>query len=150
AQASERQHKKLAGFDEAAMAVLTQYDWPGNVRELQNEIERAVALARQGDVIAPRHLSASLIAAICPEPDSDRDSEIASISDSASAVQAKWNAERAGLPTDSSLREARAAFEARYIADVLERCSGNVSRAAKLMRMSRVQLQRKVKDYGLR
>ena len=31
-----------------------RFDWPGNVRELENEIERAVALARDGDAIGPR------------------------------------------------------------------------------------------------
>ena len=51
---------------------------------------------------------------------------------------------------EGSLREARAAFEARYITGILQRCDGNISRAAKLMGVSRVQLQRKVKDYGLR
>jgi DNA-binding NtrC family response regulator len=53
-------------------------------------------------------------------------------------------------PDAESLREARAAFEARYIGEILRRCDGNVSRAAKKMGVSRVQLQRKVKDYGLR
>jgi transcriptional regulator with GAF, ATPase, and Fis domain len=47
-------------------------------------------------------------------------------------------------------RDARAAFEARYIEDMLVRCDHNVSRAAKVMGMSRVQLQRKIKEYALR
>jgi Nif-specific regulatory protein len=150
ANASDRQRKMISGFDEAAMALLTRYDWPGNVRELQNEVERAVALARQGEVITPRHLSPSLARTVCPRPDSDRDNTPASISDSVPALHSKSSDDRTGSSSDSSLREARAAFEARYIAEVLERCSGNVSRAARIMRMSRVQLQRKVKDYGLR
>jgi transcriptional regulator with GAF, ATPase, and Fis domain len=150
AKASDRQRKTIAGFDEAAMALLNNYEWPGNVRELQNELERAVALARQGDAIAPRHLSADLTKAACLALDSDRDNNGASISDSAPPPDLKRVIEYTASSSDSSLREARAAFEARYIADVLEQCSGNISRAAKIMRMSRVQLQRKVKDYGLR
>jgi len=35
------------------MALLVQFDWPGNVRELQNEIERAVALARDNETVSP-------------------------------------------------------------------------------------------------
>ena len=50
--AAERHHKRIAGFDDAAMQVLTAFDWPGNVRELQNEIERAVALTREGETIS--------------------------------------------------------------------------------------------------
>ena len=150
ANASDRQRKTISGFDEAAMALLIRYDWPGNVRELQNEVERAVALAREGEVIAPHRLSPGLAKIACLTPDSDRDNAPASISDSITALHSKWSGDHTASLSDSSLREARAAFEARYIAEVLERCSGNVSRAAKIMRMSRVQLQRKVKDYGLR
>ena len=40
--------------------VLTRYDWPGNVRELRNEIDRAVALAREGDMIRPSQLSTAM------------------------------------------------------------------------------------------
>src|SRR6185436_10312805 len=40
--------------------VVAAAEWPGNVRELRNEIERAVALARDGDAIGPSHLSAPL------------------------------------------------------------------------------------------
>jgi DNA-binding NtrC family response regulator len=50
----------------------------------------------------------------------------------------------------ASFRDARAAFEARFIEDMLVRCDRNVSRTAKVMGMSRVQLQRKIKEYGLR
>jgi DNA-binding NtrC family response regulator len=49
-----------------------------------------------------------------------------------------------------SLRAARAAFESRFIADIIRRNAGNLSQAARVMGISRVQLQRKVKDYGLR
>ena len=50
----------------------------------------------------------------------------------------------------ATFREARAVFEARFITDSLARSEGNISRAAKLMGLSRVQLQRKIKEYGLR
>jgi DNA-binding NtrC family response regulator len=50
----------------------------------------------------------------------------------------------------ATLREERAIFESRFITDTLARCDGNISRAAKLMGLSRVQLQRKIKEYGLR
>jgi DNA-binding NtrC family response regulator len=49
-----------------------------------------------------------------------------------------------------SLLRARASFEARYIAEVLRQQQGNVSRAAKVLGLSRVMLQRKMKAYGLR
>ena len=48
------------------------------------------------------------------------------------------------------LRHARADFEAKYIADVLASNQGNVSRSAKLLGISRISLQRKIKEYDLR
>jgi transcriptional regulator with PAS, ATPase and Fis domain len=48
------------------------------------------------------------------------------------------------------LLRARAAFEARYIGEVLRQQNGNVSHAAKALGLSRVMLQRKMKAYGLR
>ena len=51
---------------------------------------------------------------------------------------------------DRPLREARAEFEARHIAGVLERHDGNVTHAAMVLGLSRAMLQRKMKDLGLR
>jgi transcriptional regulator with PAS, ATPase and Fis domain len=48
------------------------------------------------------------------------------------------------------LREARAGFEARYIAEVFADNGGNVSRTATALGISRISLQRKIKEYGLR
>ncbi len=41
-------------------------------------------------------------------------------------------------------------FEARYIADALAHNGGNVSRTAGVLGISRISLQRKIKEYGLR
>ena len=48
------------------------------------------------------------------------------------------------------LRQARAAFEAGYIREALARNSGNVSHTARALGLSRVMLQKKMKEYGLR
>lgn len=130
--ASERQQKEIREFDPAALELLERYDWPGNVRELQNEIERAVVLTPRGELITPDHLSHELRAAA-------RDSD-------AKPAEKSKTLHGAG----SALRDARAAFEARYIAEVLARNSGNVSRSANVLGISRVSLQRKLKEYGLR
>jgi two-component system, NtrC family, response regulator HupR/HoxA len=58
--ASERHRKSLRGFDPSVIDLLSRFGWPGNVRELQNEIERAVALAAEGEAITADHLSARL------------------------------------------------------------------------------------------
>ena len=51
---------------------------------------------------------------------------------------------------NSKLREARASFETRYIAEALGRHIGNVSQTARALGISRVMLQKKMKAFGLR
>ncbi len=41
---SKKEGKKITGFNDEAMGILTSYGFPGNVRELENIIERAVIL----------------------------------------------------------------------------------------------------------
>jgi Nif-specific regulatory protein len=127
---SERQQKEIHEFDPAALELLQKYDWPGNIRELQNEIDRAVVLAPRGASIMPEHLSAELRGVA---------------SDSKPAAS-----ESARASNGKALHDARAEFEARYIADALAQNDGNVSRTAEKLGISRIQLQRKIKEYRLR
>lgn len=43
---AQRYRKPISGFDNAAMAALTEHTWQGNVRELNHVIERAVLMAQ--------------------------------------------------------------------------------------------------------
>ncbi len=61
---SQRIGRRFERIDDAALAVLQQYDWPGNVRELENTIERAVVLST-GPVIGPRAIS--IAGAVTPQ-----------------------------------------------------------------------------------
>jgi len=133
--AAERHRKEIPAIDASAFALLGQFDWPGNVRELENEIERAVALAHDREPIGPHHLSPKLGAATA---------------DAGSPPQATAEAAAAPDRAGGALRSARAAFEARYIAEVLREQGGNVTRAARALGLSRVMLQKKMKDFGLR
>jgi DNA-binding NtrC family response regulator len=117
--------------------MIVRFDWPGNVRELQNEVERAVAIAHDGDTITPAHLSAKL-GRTAP-------SEAASATIAAGTLSPVATGK-----SQIGWRESRATFEARLIADVLHQHGGNVSRAAQALGISRVTLHKKLKDYGLR
>lgn len=44
-------HKKVAGFSEAAREALLNYAWPGNLRELRNAVERAVILSNGPEIL---------------------------------------------------------------------------------------------------
>jgi two-component system response regulator HupR/HoxA len=134
--AAERHHKRIRGFDPEVLELLTLSNWPGNVRELQNEVERAVALAHDGDSIKVGHLSPALRAFMPQTP--------------ATAENLESHGADAMAPASSPLRLARASWEARYIAEELARCQGNISHAAKALKISRVALQKKMKEYRLR
>ena len=125
---AERHRKRVAGIDAAAAALLDAYDWPGNVRELENEIERAVALVRDGEAIGVAELSPKL----------------------ESGVTAGVAAPSATAPPAAALRSARAEVEARHINATLLRHDGNVTRAARALGMSRVTLYKKMRALGLR
>jgi len=128
AQAAKRHGKPVPAVQRAARDLLIRHSWPGNVRELQNEIERALALAKADEAIGPDHLSPKLMG--------DGAAEAAPPEDDA--------------PDGVPLREAREAFEVRYVARMLRAHEGNVSHTAKALGISRVMLQKKMKQYGLR
>lgn len=140
--AVERYHRRIEGFAPEALQMLTQYDWPGNVRELRNEIDRAVALAKDGDLIRPNHLTAML----------STPSGAGGHGTSQTLVAAKdgEGTASAEAPGGGSLRQARASFEARHITEALKRNQSSVSRTAQVLGLSRAALQKKMKLYGLR
>jgi transcriptional regulator with PAS, ATPase and Fis domain len=101
-----------------ALELLVAYDWPGNVRELESVMERALLL---GD--GPQVVAADLPAAVT---------------------------NRLRLPRglmDVELPDAGVdlrALERSLISRALERTSGNVSRAARLLGLSRRTLQYRI------
>lgn len=140
------QHQKtLRGLAPGVVELLSRAAWPGNVRELQNEMERAAALAADGDAVGIEHLSPALRAAAMGAPAAAASpAEAAAHRSSAAAVD--------GVAKDAvaSLAEVRAAAERQYIVEVLGRHRGNISRAAAALGVSRVALQKKMKRYSLR
>jgi two-component system response regulator AtoC len=104
--------------------------WPGNIRELENLMERVV-LFSDGPKISARDL-----------PDSVKGQSGVSVPESSHA------------PGETPLKEmvkARAAeLEKEMIAKALTETDGNVTRAARLLQISRKSLQTKMKEFGLR
>jgi len=136
AASSRRDHKHLAGIDADALEALVRFDWPGNVRQLQNEIERAVALAADGQTIGLANLSTTVTGA----------SPLKSVSAAGTGSASVGTTPMDDLTRASQpLAKARAEFEARYIAGVLERHDGKVSEAAKELGISRVALYKRIK-----
>jgi len=106
-------------FSTGAIRALTLYDWPGNIRELLNVVQRA-AVVCTGSQILPSHLA--LPTASPPAP-------AAAVPGSRAAV--------------------RAAFERRYVEELLQTYHGNVTHAAKAAGMDRRNFGRLLQKHGL-
>jgi transcriptional regulator with GAF, ATPase, and Fis domain len=139
--------RRSGGVSPEALELLSHADWPGNVRQLQNEIDQAVALANEGEVLGPQRFSRGLLTPTNSHTASHQSR--GTLPPAETAIPTGASATDAAI-TAASLAEARATFETRYIAGVLQRHRGNVSHAAVALGVSRVTLQKKMKEYALR
>ena len=104
-------------FSADAMELLTRYDWPGNVRELRNVLERTLIL-NEGEEITPRHLPP----------------EIAEPREAASLPEVfPPSLPPAGLSLMDAERE--------MIKRALATANGNLSKAARILNISRDTLR---------
>lgn len=127
---SQKCNKQLTLSDKALEALIA-FSWPGNVRQLRNEMERVTALAEDGVLILPEHLS--------PEV-TERRSGISS-----SGMWQSFLASDAGI----TLTEAVDGLERYMIEQALKRHDNNVTRASKELGLTRQGLILKKKRLGI-
>jgi DNA-binding NtrC family response regulator len=138
-----RLKKEVDGVEPAALARLVSYPWPGNIRELENVIERAVLFCdgqelRFSDLPGEVQGSAAVVA---------------SAASSASTPQPPPSSEPSAASSDGLKEQVKAAMsrlERELIVRALEQTNGNVTHAARLLKISRKGLQLKMKELGLR
>jgi len=116
-----------------AMAQMESYAWPGNVRELRNIVER-IAILSEGDRVEPQHLPGEIRQVrVGPAP---------------SQLPHTWEEFKR---LKQQVRDAAVEdLERRFLTETLERCAGNVSRAAEEIGMQRPNLHALLRKYGLR
>lgn len=117
-----RQHqgKPLPGVSKKAMDLLISYDWPGNVRELRNTLEYA-AIMVSDELIRPGHLrlpGAETSAAVSP------------------GTMIDFNI---SMPTEELSLDN---LTAKILDMALQRCGGNKSQAAALLKVNRKMFYR--------
>ena len=124
---NEEMNGRVKGVSPAAMQLLQAHRWPGNVRELRNAVERAFILHAGVEELRPEHLTPELrgaaVAAASRRPDKP-----------------------AAVPPDGLVLED---VERKLIQEALERSSGNQSRAARLLGISRDTLRYRLKKHGM-
>jgi len=108
------------------VAALSAYAWPGNVRQLKNVLERAAALAAGDGLLRPEVLGIGVVAAEpLPPPDPD-------------------------IPFKDAKERLIEVWEAEYVVNLLERCQGNVTQAARVAGLDRAHLYRILRKHGHR
>jgi two-component system NtrC family response regulator len=112
--------KEIQGFTPEAVTAIQTHAWPGNIRELGNRIRRAVVMA-DGVTITPDNLGLHLNTL---KPDL--------------------------LMNGLGLKEAKARFEAEFLAAALKRYRGNVQLAAKALKTSRSVVYHLIQKYEIR
>jgi two-component system, NtrC family, response regulator AtoC len=132
--------KSCRGMSEGAMQLLVRHAWPGNVRELRNVIERAMILEDkplldEGDL--PEEIRGP--AAPAAAGSSPEGSETGATSGDGSGNG--FRLPEGGYPLDR--------MEEEMVRQALERASGNQTRAARLLGISRDALRYKIKKFHL-
>jgi len=112
--------RRIGGFSQAALALLSEYNWPGNVRELESAVEHAVLFCGQ-ELIDASHLPEHL-------------------------KQARSRPARCEIPAHLTLEQ----LEEEAIRQTLERTRNNVKKTAQILNLHRPTLYRKLKKFGLR
>ena len=150
-EAAARSHDKhVAGLSREALVLLENADWPGNVRQLQNEIEQAVGMAADSEVLAPHHFSRDLMLA---QPAIDAVVEESVLSEAGGGLAVAPSAgpvDQNALARTKTLRAAHEVWEKAYLRQALAEKKGNVSHTALALNISRVALQQKIRKYSLR
>ncbi len=112
-------NKNIKGVSKEAMKVLTSYHWSGNVRQLENAIYRAVLKTRNGSEIEIENLPREIVTDSGPRNKSN------------------------------DLRSRLNNFECKIILHALEVTSWNRSEAARILNISRQNLQYKIDRFKL-
>jgi len=113
--------RAVPGFEPETLRLMEAYGWPGNIRELHNEIQRMVTLCDGDAPLGPHLASAALLGGTQAAP----------------------------KEYGGTLRNRVERLESEMISDALRRQSGNISRAAEALGLSRVGLRAKIARYGL-
>jgi DNA-binding NtrC family response regulator/pSer/pThr/pTyr-binding forkhead associated (FHA) protein len=120
--AAAEQARPAPALSDDAREALAGYAWPGNVRELRNALERALVLATE-----------TITAADLPERIHDASHRV-----------------RPATPAGADVRGQLAEVERAAIVAALEADSGNQTRAARRLGLSRRALIYKMEKYGLK
>jgi DNA-binding NtrC family response regulator len=163
---NDRLKKQITGISTAAIACLTAYEWPGNIRELENLMERTMLFC-EGPEIQARELppeifhgaesAAHAAQSVVPVAADESSGHGGGGGTGSGPNPITWTSLPAATGQNGpagSLKEAvrfeTERVERELIIRALDETNGNVTQAARKLKISRKSLQTKMKDFGLR
>ncbi len=134
---NERLKKQVIGVEPEALDILSAYGWPGNIRELENVMERSVLFCDAQKLRVE-----------------DLPGELRGSTGSVAPPTSDAGGSNMPLSSEGGLKEhvkvAMSRLERDLVSRALKQTSGNVTHAARLLKISRKGLQLKMKELGLR
>ncbi len=134
---NERLKKQVIGVEPEALDILSAYGWPGNIRELENVMERSVLFCDAQKLRVE-----------------DLPGELRGSTGSVAPLTSDAGGSNMPLSSEGGLKEhvkvAMSRLERDLVSRALKQTSGNVTHAARLLKISRKGLQLKMKELGLR
>ncbi|MEZ4393651.1 MAG: sigma 54-interacting transcriptional regulator [Polyangiales bacterium] len=131
-----------------ALARLQAAPWPGNARELRNAVERAASLGESAEIgpddllpVASGRLATPLTT--LPHPQLGDPS-------AAAGARGEVREDLATMPFKDAKLRVLESFEPAYLAALLQRHQGNITRSASAAGLTRYHLRELCKRYGLR
>lgn len=125
---NERLERNMNSISNEALQALQSYDWPGNIRELENVMERTVLFANQ-NVIEAHDLPAE-------------------VQQPCFMASHLTPFEQTGDSFKHIVKKAVIQIEQKLITQALAETDGNITHAAKKLKISRKSLQIKMKEFA--
>lgn len=170
-----RHGRQVNGLTPNAMQALMHHDWPGNIRELENMLERGVIMAEDGEALDVHHLASvedvlgapgmlgvgsmgeltsdgdAAFSALTPPgsttPSGDQAGHASEAGESTAATENDTQAYVQGLAQEMLRRGGAglATLEDALVRAALAETKGNVTRAARLLGLTRAQMHYRVR-----
>lgn len=128
-ESGKSQGRDFLGFQEGFLSALEAYDWPGNIRELKNALEFAVAMSADG-FLAEENLPPYIRKRML-------DGEKPTIQ------------EFPAYFFQDNYYESKAAFERKFLEEMLRRNEGKINQTARITQLSKVTLIEKIRKYNI-
>jgi nitrogen regulation protein NR(I) len=128
-QFNQKLKKTITGLTPETLGALKAYSWPGNIRQLENVLERMILMS-DGNVLMVEDLPDELMGSVVTRSEEEAPGSTASLK--------------------QIVRRQTQSLERELIEKALEETSGNVTRAAEKLGLSRKGLQLKMKELGLK